>query len=109
MIGKFDDSTGVSGMVFDAYQNAFQTFFFSNNQNDAFNMTFQMHHGWVGTAIKPHLHIMPCAQLATNVTSTISFGYQCAWLQTDGQWPSTWITGSVAFLVSASMYNVQKL
>lgn len=109
MIGKFDDSTGIAGMVFEAYTAGFQTFFFSHNQNDAFNMSFQMHHGWALTTVKPHMHVMPCAPLALNTTGTVSIGYQMTWLQVNGSWPTSWVTGSVSFLVSGSMYNVQKV
>lgn len=103
--GTFDAASGVASLTIEVYKDAFSLPFFRHDQNDTVYMRYQMPHGWNKTAVRPHIHLMPCAQVGLNVTQSIDIGYQLGWLPARGFWPSTWTTGSITVPVSGSMYE----
>jgi hypothetical protein len=102
--GSFDQATGTSALTFETYKNGMQLLFMQYNQNDAFQMRFQMPHMWdVSTTVRVHGHFMPVSAPAS--PETVVFGWQAAWLVVNGTWPTTWTTGSTSLIVSGTMLD----
>lgn len=99
--GSFDNSTLLSALTFEALPNGFSTYFLRHDQNDTFQMRFQMPHSWNGGAVHPHLHIVPT--IVPVSTQYIEWGYQLAWVGLHQQLPTTWVTGSVTTTVEANV------
>lgn len=99
--GTFDNSTMLAALTFEALPNGFSTYFFRHDQNDSFQMRFQMPHSWNGGPVRPHLHIVPTTAPLSD--QYIEWGYQLAWVGLHQQLPTTWITGSVRTTVEANV------
>ena len=90
------------------YKNGFLLPFLQHNQDDTFYMRFQIPHGWNFGEIRPHIHLIPCAELGLNVTRSIDLGYQVGWVHKESLWPITWQTGSLIYQISGSMFDMHK-
>jgi hypothetical protein len=105
--GFFDEGTGAAALTFEEFRNTgFKMLFLRNNQNDELYMHFQMPHSWnTGSSVRPHLHLVPMADVGLNVTRSVEFGYSYSFNSSGtpiGD-EGSWLSGSCRWLVSSSM------
>jgi len=102
--GVLDVSTGVGALTFEPYlTNGLSYYFFANNQNDTITPKFQMPHNWALTGVRPHMHVVPCADPAT--PEVVALGYQAQWLSLTGSMSANWTTGSINVTVNPGDVN----
>ena len=79
--GPVQEGTGASALTIEAYRDTpFRMYFTQHNQADQLHFTYQMSHDWDGTAVKPHMHIIPMS----SGSGLIHFAGQYAWVQVNG-------------------------
>lgn len=74
--GAVADGAGGAALTFAAFRDTpFRLASFRNNQSDELHFVYQMSHAWApGTAVRPHLHVMPLANAVGTQTASFS-GY----------------------------------
>lgn len=60
ILGSVDEGRAAAGLTKEKYRDTnFQMNFWRHNQDDELHFAYQMKHGWDGTSVKPHLHVVP--------------------------------------------------
>jgi len=96
LIGVADQASGAGALTNEPYTNSVNLLFFRSAQSDNLTYKFQFPHSWnVNTKVHPHIHWMPCAAPALNVTQSVNFGYQWGWMPIGTAFPTSWTTGSL--------------
>ena len=91
MVGRWDDvlgdvsqGNGAGALTYEAFRDTpYLMYFMRHDQDDSLHFRFQFPHRWKrGTDVKLHVHILPCADPASN--QDIYFDGYYAWSTVDG-------------------------
>jgi len=81
LAGSISQGTNAAALTYEAYRGTpLKLYYFRHNQTDELHFVYQMQHDWiVGTAVRPHMHVIPMA--APILPQVVSITGKYAWSQ----------------------------